>query len=273
MAHNLREVCAIEGQYRSIAVYEEGEAHIVLAGIKDRTLYIHFLNKQGQLSLRQPCGLGKYRFGNQSAVTFDQSGNIVVLDGQLPAKMYIFGQDGILTATVKPCIQQFKQLNSLTLWKDKVFVTESEKVIVLHSDGTYSHEISVPGNAMSVDIRENKYIYITDSKSNIHIFPIDSDGRISPGKIGYCMMVEDYPVCMKLRGPEIWMSHGQKKYISVSTLSNEGMNTTKLLKHRGFVPLDMAWDDVGHLFVAMGVSATAKAALRVYVLEQSSQSL
>ena len=269
MSYNLREVCAVEGQYRSIAVYEESEAHITLAGIKDHTLYIHFLNKEGQLSLRQPCGLGKYRFGNQAAVTFDQDGNIVVLDGQLPAKMYIFGRDGVLMATVKPCIYQFKQLNSLTLWRDKIFVAESEKVVVLQSDGTYSHEISVPGNAMSVDIRENKYIYITDSKSNIHIFPIDNTGRIAPGKIGYCMMVEDYPVCMKLRGPEIWMTHGQKKYISVSTLSNEGMNTTKLLKHRGYVPLDMAWDGMGHLFVAMGVSATAKAALRVYVLDES----
>ena len=63
------------------------------------------------------------------------------------------------------------------------------------------------------------------------------------------------------------VTHGQKKYISVSTLSNDGMKTTRLLSHTGYVPLDMACDTKGHLYVAMGVSATAKAALRVFTLE------
>ena len=111
-------------------------------------------------------------------------------------------------------------------------------------------------------------MYVTDSKSNIHIYPIDSSGRISPGKVGYCMIMEDYPLSMALRGPEIWMAHGQKKYISVSSLSNDGLHTDKLLKHTGYAPVDLCWTSKGYLYVAMGVSATAKAALRVFKLEE-----
>lgn len=264
--YSLQEVCAVEGQYRSIAVQEVGNK-VLLAGIKDHSLYIHHLNRQGQLSSRQAGSSGKVRFGNQTAVALDQEGNIAVLDGQYPAKLHFFTAEGTLVETHKPSIQVFKHLNSLTMWRGKIFIAESEKVVALFLDGTFSHEIHVPGNAMNVHIRENEYMYITDSKSNIHIFPIDHEGRISPGKIGYCMKVEDYPVSMSLRGPEIWMTHGQKKYISVSTLSNDGMKTTRLLSHTGYVPLDMACDTKGHLYVAMGVSATAKAALRVFTLE------
>ena len=265
-SYSLQEVCAVEGQYRSIAVQEVNNK-VVLAGIKDHTLYVHYLDRQGQLSSRQASCSGKVRFGNQAAVTMDQEGTIAVLDGQYPAKLHFFTMEGKLIETHKPCIHVFKHLNSLTIWRDKIFIAESEKVVVLFMDGSYSHEIHVPGNAMNVQIRENEYIYITDSKSSIHIFPIDPEGRIAPGKIGYCMKLEDYPVSMTLRGPEIWMTHGQKKYMSVSTLSNDGMKTTRLLAHTGYVPLDMACDERGHLYIAMGVSATAKAALRVFSLE------
>ena len=44
--HNLREVCAIEGFYKSIAVYEGENGDITLAGIKDNILSIHKLNEE-----------------------------------------------------------------------------------------------------------------------------------------------------------------------------------------------------------------------------------
>ena len=215
--HNLREVCAIGGFYKSIAVYEGENGDITLAGIKDNILSLHKLNEEGQLSNRQISQMGKYRFGNQAVVSFDKDGTVVVFDGQFPAKIHYFNLDGKHIDSCKPCIQDFRNVNSFKMWNEKFFIAESEKVVILNADGSFSHDICVSGSAMNVDIRDNQYMYVTDSKSNIHIYPIDSSGRISPGKVGYCMIMEDYPLSMALRGPEIWMAHGQKKYISVSS--------------------------------------------------------